>query len=107
MWEDDDYNAFLKAGVRGVVSDFGPRSTIGARVIANRGLDGYDLSWDGIEFRFPLPGRHNLLDAVGAAAVASRAGASAFEVARALRGEAAIRPLGDLEGRVYDRARLL
>ncbi len=90
VWEDDDYNAFLKAGVRGVVSDFGPRSTIGARVIANRGLDGYDLSWDGIEFRFPLLGRHNLLDAVGAAAVASRAGASASEVARGL---SAVRPL--------------
>lgn len=90
VWEDDDYEAFLRSGVRGDVSDFGPRSTVGLRVLRNLGLEGYDLSWDGIAFRFPLPGRHNLLDAIGAAAVSSRAGASAADVAGGL---ASVKPL--------------
>ena len=84
VWEDDAYNVFLKSGVRGDVVDFGPRSTTGLRIVRNCGLDGYDLSWDAFEFRFPLPGRHNLLNAIGAAAVSSRAGASATEVAEGL-----------------------
>ena len=108
VWEDDDYNDFLKSGVPGDMADFGPRSTVRMRVARDRGLEGYDLSWDGIEFRFPLPGRHNLLDAIGAAATASRAGASASDVADGL---SSVRPLFGrseiLQGRVYDRARLL
>lgn len=90
VWEDDDYNAFLKSGVRGDMADFGPRSTRRLGVGRNLGLDGYDLSWDGIDFRYPLPGRHNLLDAVAAAATASRAGATAFDVAKGL---SSVRPL--------------
>lgn len=90
VWEDDAYKSFLKSGVRGNVVDFGPKSTVGFRVMRNLGLDGYDLSWDGLEFRFPLPGKHNLLDAIGAAALASRAGASASDVAGGL---ASVRPL--------------
>ncbi len=90
VWEDDDYGAFLRAGVPGDIVDFGPRSTVGLRVARNLGFDGYDLSWDGIEFRFPLPGRHNLLDAIGAAAVSSRSGASAADVAEGL---SLVRPL--------------
>ena len=84
VWEDDAYNVFLKTGVRGDVVDFGPRSTPGLRIVRNCGLDGYDLSWDGFEFRFPFPGRHNLLNAIGAAAISSRAGASTTEVAEGL-----------------------
>ncbi len=84
VWEDDAYNVFLKAGVRGDVVDFGPRSTTGLRIVRSRGLDGFDLSWDALEFHFPLPGRHNLLNAIAAAAVSSRAGASAAEVAEGL-----------------------
>ena len=90
VWEDDDYNAFLKEGVRGEVLDFGPRSTPGLRVMRNRGLGGYDLEWRGSAFSFPLPGSHNLLDAIAAAAAASRAGASVEDVAEGL---ASVRPL--------------
>jgi UDP-N-acetylmuramoyl-tripeptide--D-alanyl-D-alanine ligase len=84
VWEDDAYNSFLKEGVRGEVVDFGPRSTTELRVVRNNGLAGYDLEWKGRTFGFPLPGRHNLLDATGAAAAASRAGASDDDVARGL-----------------------
>lgn len=90
VWEDDAYNAFLKEGVRGEVLDFGPRSTIGLRILRDAGLAGYELEWKGRPFRFPLPGMHNLLDAMGAAALASRAGASDEDVAEGLAG---VRPL--------------
>jgi UDP-N-acetylmuramoyl-tripeptide--D-alanyl-D-alanine ligase len=90
VWEDDAFNAFLKEGVRGEVLDFGPRSTVGIRVVKDAGLAGYDLEWKGRPFRFPLPGRHNLLDAIGAPALASRAGASDGDVAEGL---ASVKPL--------------
>ena len=90
VWEGDDYSDFLKSGVPGDMADFGPRSTVRMRILGDRGLEGYDLSWDGIEFRFSLPGNHNLLDAIGAAVTASRAGASASDVANGL---STVRPL--------------
>ncbi len=90
VWEDDPYNAFLKEGVRGEILDFGPRSTRELRVARNLGLSGYDLEWKGRPFRFPLPGPHNLLDAIAAAAAASRAGASDEDLALGL---ASVKPL--------------
>jgi UDP-N-acetylmuramoyl-tripeptide--D-alanyl-D-alanine ligase len=90
VWEDDDYEAFLKEGVRGEVFDFGPRSTAGLRVLKDRGLGGYDLEWRGREFTFPLPGRHNLADAIGALAASVRAGASDEDVAEGL---SSVKPL--------------
>jgi UDP-N-acetylmuramoyl-tripeptide--D-alanyl-D-alanine ligase len=90
VWEADDYNAFLKEGVRGDVSDFGPKSTAGLRILRDRGLSGYELEWRGRAFRFPLPGSHNLLDAIGALAAAKRAGASDDDVAEGL---GAVKPL--------------
>jgi len=90
VWEDDDYRVFLKAEVRGEVLDYGPRSTKGLSILEDRGLEGYALSWQEKDFVFPLPGRHNLLDAAAAISVASRAGASATEVARGL---SSVRPL--------------
>lgn len=90
VWEDDEYNAFLKRGVQGEVLDFGPRSTKGLRVLRNLGLRGWELEWQGLSFAYPLPGKHNLLDAIGAAALAERAGAAPDDVAAGL---ASMRPL--------------
>jgi UDP-N-acetylmuramoyl-tripeptide--D-alanyl-D-alanine ligase len=90
VWEDDDYKAVLKAGVRGEILEFGPRNTAGLRVTRDLGLEGYSLSWLGREFAFPLPGRHNLADAIGAIALASRSGASPEDVASGL---SSVRPL--------------
>jgi len=86
VWEDDAYNAFLKREVRGEVADFGPRSTRGFRGAEDRGLDGYAVDWEGLRFDFPLPGRHALLDAIAAMAVAERVGTSPRDVADGLSG---------------------
>jgi UDP-N-acetylmuramoyl-tripeptide--D-alanyl-D-alanine ligase len=90
VWEDDEYNAFLKEGVRGEMGDFGPRSTSGFGGARDLGLDGYEIDWEGRKFRFPLPGSHNLLDAIAAMAIASRSGASRDDVAEGL---ASVKPL--------------
>ncbi len=90
VWEDDDYNSFLKEGVRGEVLDFGPRSTAGFTLVRDLGLEGYEIEWRGDRFRFPLPGSHNLLDAIAAMALAERAGASSADVAAGL---SSVKPL--------------
>jgi UDP-N-acetylmuramoyl-tripeptide--D-alanyl-D-alanine ligase len=90
VWEDDDYRVFLKDGVRGDMVEFGPKSTKGFRGARDQGLDGYVVDWEGLEFRFPLAGRHNLLDGIAAMAVAGHAGTPAAEVAEGL---ASVRPL--------------
>lgn len=90
VWEDDDYRAFLREGVRGEVLEFGLRSTKGFGGARSLGLEGYGVEWEGRSFRFPLAGRHNLLDGIAAMAVASRLGTPADEVAEGL---ASVRPL--------------
>jgi UDP-N-acetylmuramoyl-tripeptide--D-alanyl-D-alanine ligase len=88
--EDDDYNAFLKEGVRGEVRDFGPRSTKGFRGSEDLGLDGHAVDWEGLRVRFPLVGRHNLANAIAAIALAECVGTPPREVAAGLE---AVRPL--------------
>jgi UDP-N-acetylmuramoyl-tripeptide--D-alanyl-D-alanine ligase len=74
VWEDDPYKSFLREGVRGEVLEFGPSTTPGIAKIENRGLGGWEISWKGFLVRFPLPGSHNLLDALAALSVASALG---------------------------------
>lgn len=90
VWEDDDYRAFLQEGVRGEMLEFGPRSTRGFRGARDLGLEGYEVDWEGLRFRFPLAGRHNLLDGIAAMALAGRLGTPAPEVAEGL---SAVHPL--------------
>jgi UDP-N-acetylmuramoyl-tripeptide--D-alanyl-D-alanine ligase len=88
--EDDDYRAFLKEGVRGEMLEFGPRSTKGFGGARDLGLEGYEVDWEGLRFRFPLAGRHNLRDGIAAMALAGRLGTPAEDVAEGL---ASVRPL--------------
>jgi len=90
VWEDDDYKAFLKEGVRGRIMEFGPRSTVGFRGARDLGLDGYEVDWEGLTFHFPLAGRHNLINAIAAMALAERVGTPPGDVAAGL---ASVRPL--------------
>ncbi len=88
--EDDEYNAFLKAGVRGEVRDFGPRTVTAFRGAEDLGLDGFAVDWEGLRVRFPLVGRHNLMNAIGAAALAECVGTPSRELARGFED---VRPL--------------
>ncbi|MBN1243673.1 MAG: UDP-N-acetylmuramoyl-tripeptide--D-alanyl-D-alanine ligase [Spirochaetales bacterium] len=90
VWEDDDFRDFLAKDVPGTVAFFGPRSSAGFDGATELGLEGWRISWRGVGFRFPLPGRHNLLDAVAAAEAAERLGAAPADIAEGL---ASVKPL--------------
>ena len=90
VWEGDDFRDFLREGVRGEMRDFGPGSTEGFRGAKALGLDGYEIEWEGFSFRFPLPGRHNLLNAIAAMALASQVG---IEPRAAAEGLGSVKPL--------------
>lgn len=64
----------LLAGVCARVIRYGANSTIGYERSENLGLDGWSIHWEGLQFRFPLPGRHNLDNALAALTVAAELG---------------------------------
>jgi UDP-N-acetylmuramoyl-tripeptide--D-alanyl-D-alanine ligase len=76
----------LLAGVRAKVVRFGSNSTIGYERSENLGLDGWSIHWEGLQFRFPLPGRHNLDNALAALSVATELGCEPRTVAAGMEG---------------------
>ncbi|MDP2790913.1 MAG: UDP-N-acetylmuramoyl-tripeptide--D-alanyl-D-alanine ligase [Rectinemataceae bacterium] len=90
VWEADDYNEYLKRDVAGFVGDFGEKSTPGYEGARAAGLEGFEIRWKGRTIRFPLPGWHNLLDALAAISVALEAGASEDDIVAGLE---SVKPL--------------
>jgi UDP-N-acetylmuramoyl-tripeptide--D-alanyl-D-alanine ligase len=78
--EDERYFRFLARGVRGDVLPYGPKSTPGFAGSRSLGLDGSAIDWEGSRIRLPLPGRHNVKNALGAIRVARHVGCSVDEV---------------------------
>lgn len=90
VWDEDEYKQFLSSGVKGAVREFGLKSTPGFEGAKSRGLAGWTLSWKGRKISYPLPGRHNLLDALAALAVAHELG---LDPDRAAAGLSSVKPL--------------
>ncbi|MFZ2635797.1 MAG: UDP-N-acetylmuramoyl-tripeptide--D-alanyl-D-alanine ligase [Rectinemataceae bacterium] len=90
VWDEDDYRGYLKEGVRGKMVEFGAKTTSGLEGWSDSGLDGWRIAWKGAEIRFPLVGRHNLIDAFAALSVADLLGIAPESAARGL---SAVRPL--------------
>ncbi|HCO48262.1 MAG TPA: UDP-N-acetylmuramoyl-tripeptide--D-alanyl-D-alanine ligase [Spirochaetaceae bacterium] len=90
VWEDDSYREFLEAGVKGKMAEFGYRATEGLEEYSSLGLAGWKLRWSGQTILFPLPGRHNLLDALAALSVAAELKLAPALVAAGL---ASVKPL--------------
>jgi UDP-N-acetylmuramoyl-tripeptide--D-alanyl-D-alanine ligase len=84
VFEDEKFLPYLSSGVRGTVRTFGPRTTPGYTGSQDLGLDGTLIRWEGLQIRFPLPGSYNLLNALGAIAVAGFCGAAPESVAAGL-----------------------
>jgi UDP-N-acetylmuramoyl-tripeptide--D-alanyl-D-alanine ligase len=84
VWDEDAFAGFLEAGVAGRVMEFGLRSTKGLENIENLGLRGWNIRWCGENVQFPLPGKHNLLDALAALSVAAELNLDASLVAKGL-----------------------
>ncbi len=69
--EQEPAAELLLAGVGARVIRYGANSTIGYERSENLGLDGWSIHWEGLQFRFSLPGRHNLENALAALTVAT------------------------------------
>jgi UDP-N-acetylmuramoyl-tripeptide--D-alanyl-D-alanine ligase len=82
--EDDECRDELARDVPGKIVYYGPAHLEELGEVKDMGLDGTELTWEGISARFALPGRHNLKDALAAAAIAKAAGVSAAAIRRGL-----------------------
>jgi UDP-N-acetylmuramoyl-tripeptide--D-alanyl-D-alanine ligase len=88
--EGDDFTDFLAEGVRGRVKIFGAASFAEWEGVRDLGLGGSEIRWAGKTVRFPLPGKHNLKNALAAIALAREAGAGDDAIREGL---ASVRPL--------------
>lgn len=88
--EDDDFRDFLLAGIKGAGFLHGLRSVEGFSGARDLGLEGWLLSYGGLEIKLALPGAHNLRNALAAIRTASLYGARAEDVRRGIE---TIRPL--------------
>ncbi len=82
--EDDPYSDALAYGVRGRVHPYGKRTLAkfdGARPL---GLDGTEIRWAGVPCVLPLPGEHNVRNALAAAAIAEAVGVSDASIRAAI-----------------------
>ena len=90
VWEEEAFAAFLKADVAGRVLDFGLRSTKGLEAVESLGLKGWNIRWSGRSVMLPLPGKHNLLDALAALSIAAEL---KLDPALVAEGLSTVRPL--------------
>jgi UDP-N-acetylmuramoyl-tripeptide--D-alanyl-D-alanine ligase len=88
--EDEEFRAFLSAGVRGRVRFFGRNSFPELSEIRDLGLEGTEITWAGLPLRFRLPGKHNVRNALAALAIAREIPLGARAVRRGLE---EVRPL--------------
>ncbi len=89
-WEDDEFLPVLAEGLPARLRTFGPRTLEGYEGCKDSGLEGWILRYRGVEIAFPLPGRHNLLDALAAIAMASALGCGPEEIREGLEGVTAL-----------------
>lgn len=88
--EYDSYGEFLKKGVQGKICLYGPSATVAFGGGRSLGLDGIEFVWCGKTITIPLPGQHNILNAIAAAAIAQEAGASPTAIQEGL---ASVKPI--------------
>jgi UDP-N-acetylmuramoyl-tripeptide--D-alanyl-D-alanine ligase len=81
---DDEYAAFLAAGLRGKICFYGADSLPAFAGTCSLGLQGSEIRWAGERIHFALPGRHNLADALAAIAIAGEVPVSPGAVKRGI-----------------------
>ena len=87
--EDDPFRDYLAKDVNGKVVFYGQKNleaTGKLNAVLDRGLAGTEITWEGITASFSLPGKHNVKNALAAAALANEAGISASSVRNGLSG---------------------
>lgn len=78
--EDDDFRDFLLTDLNGAGFLHGLRSVEGFSGARDLGLDGWQISYGGLQVKLSLPGVHNLRNALAAIRTASLYGAKADDV---------------------------
>ena len=87
---EDDYTGFLKDVPHGAVYVYSQKNLPSVEGIEDKGLRGTKITYKGAAVRFPLPGKHNVQNALACIALAERKGFSAAEIKAGLE---AVRPL--------------
>jgi UDP-N-acetylmuramoyl-tripeptide--D-alanyl-D-alanine ligase len=88
--EDDPFRDFLAQGIRGRTVFYGPAHLEAWESAKDWGLEGTEITWEGVSVRFGLPGRHNLRNALAAAALAEEIPVGAGAIREGL---ASVRPV--------------
>ncbi len=70
LYENEGFMSVLTEHLRGTLYSFGERSEEGLLNIADKGLEGYELEYADYTIAVPLPGKHNLQNALAAIKVA-------------------------------------
>jgi len=86
----DDYRDFLAKDVKGRTVFYDRSSLPGLGATRDMGLLGTEITWEGEEFRFHLPGKFNLQNALSACALALELPVSGASIRRGLE---SVRPL--------------
>ncbi|MDR0624754.1 MAG: UDP-N-acetylmuramoyl-tripeptide--D-alanyl-D-alanine ligase [Treponema sp.] len=81
---DDEFKDFLAEGVKGRVCFYGAPAFKEWEGVRDLGLEGSEICWAGEWVRFRLPGKHNIKDAVAAAAIAREVPVSDAAIRRGL-----------------------
>lgn len=84
FWEDDEFRDYLAEGMANACT-FGPRSLPDFSGARDLGIDGWQIQYAGREIPFPLPGAHNLLNALAGIRVAELLGVDPSGVDEGLR----------------------
>ncbi len=72
-----EWGEYLEAFSSAPVEKFGERNSEGVEAVETRGLEGWRIRYDGTEITLPLPGRHNLSNALAAIHVGRHFGVDA------------------------------
>ena len=84
FWEDDEFRDFLAEGVANACT-FGPRSLPDFTGARDLGAEGWLIQYAGKDIPFPLPGAHNLQNALAGIRVAELLGVETAKVDEGLR----------------------
>jgi UDP-N-acetylmuramoyl-tripeptide--D-alanyl-D-alanine ligase len=90
VWENDDFKDFLKSDLKGRAVEYGLHATKGLQKVDDLGLSGWRISWMNQTIHFPLPGKHNLNNALAALSVVSEL---EVDPALAAKGLESVKPL--------------
>jgi UDP-N-acetylmuramoyl-tripeptide--D-alanyl-D-alanine ligase len=101
--EESEYAAFLLEGVKGRVL-YHSLINAGIKIIADKGIKGWELELNGKSFSFSLPGKHNLENAAAAVVLSRQLGISEDVIRSALSDFKALWARGEIAPKTIGKA---